>query len=186
MVYLDLGCDLNINAQSLKRFDEYLNITRQENALAFDLPWRAVDWSALNVIEYFHASQSTQNVVIATVLFLRNNTKIHSLLEEWFSLMTKDNFLLTLGGIETSLQLSSNHRHDQSILGFLWHRNNLPCIPDETYWPSHRKFDSDKPIWTSRNREFFSVARSRGLRQLSQVIRKCVVYLRLKLWIKLQ
>lgn len=186
VVYLDMGCDLNINAQSLKRFNEYLNIARQENALAFDLPWRAVDWSAQNVIEYFDASQATQNVVIAGVLILKNNMKIHSLLEEWFSLMTKDNFSLAVGGIETSLQLSSNHRHDQSILSFLWHRYNLPCIPDETYLLSHRKFDSDKPIWTSRNREFFGVARSSALRQLSRITRKCVIYLRLKLRTKLQ
>ena len=185
-VYLDMGCDLNINAQSLKRFNEYLDIARQENAMAFDLPWRAVDWSAQNVIEYFDASKSTQNVVIAGVLFFMNNTKSHSLLEEWFSLMTYDNFSLAVGSTETSLQLSSNHRHDQSILSFLWHRNNLHCIPDETYWISHGKFNSDKPIWTSRNRDFFSVASSSALRQLSRVIRKFVVYLRLKLRIKLQ
>jgi len=163
-----------------------LDIAKQENVLAFDLPWRAVDWSAQNVIEYFDASQSTQNVVIAGVLFLKNSTKIHSLLEEWFSLMTYDNFSLAVGSTETSLQLSSNHRHDQSILSFLWHRNRLNCIPDETFWISHGKFDSDNPIWTSRNREFFSVDISSALRQLSRVIRKFVVYLRLKLRIKLQ
>jgi len=186
VVYFDMGCDLNINALSLEKINEYLNLTKLRDGFAFELPLKEVDWTAKSVLEHFSATQSSKNQVSASVLFLRNTKRINSFLGEWLSSMSERDFLLTIGKTEGSSQEASNHRHDQSILSLLWHRENLYTLPDETHWIMPRIFDSSKPIWVSRNREFFTVNSSSTLRQLSRVIRKFVVYLRLKLRIKLQ
>ena len=173
IVYLDMGCDLNINKQSLGRLAEYLNIAESNNGMAFELNLKESDWTSSNVLEYFKAEESQRNQVSASILIFSNNSDVKLFLENWFRLLTMDNFYLTKGNPDVEFKNSGPfHRHDQSVLSLFWHLSAMPTIPDETYLDVNLVFDHTKPFWTSRNREFFKSSSPALLRLMSRIVRR--------------
>jgi hypothetical protein len=177
-IYLDMGCDLNINRSSFHRLNDYLKLAQTHQGFAFELNLKEVEWTSKNVLDFFAESKSQQNQISASVLILINNTKTLLFLENWLELMKMDNFHLTIGDQEVSSRKANRHRHDQSILSLLWHKSAMVTIPDETYLNADQKFDSNKPFWVSRNREFLKIDSHLLLRQAARLVRKIFVSLK--------
>jgi hypothetical protein len=172
IVYLDMGCDLNVNKTSLQRFEDYLKLAQSNEGFAFELNLKEVEWTSKNVLIHFKASQSQDNQVSASVLVFKNSKKVEFFLDTWLDLMKYDNFFLTKGAHILPSKITDRHRHDQSILSLLWHQSAMVTIPDETYLESNQKFDSGKPFWVSRNRELVKIDSPAILRQAARVVRK--------------
>jgi hypothetical protein len=178
IIYLDMGCDLNINQKSIQRLDDYLELARSYEGFAFELNLKEVEWTSKYVLEYFEASQSQDNQVSASVLIFINSEESNSFIATWLDLMKKDNFYLTKGDANFISSQKDIHRHDQSILSLLWHQSKMVAISDETYLKANQKFDSTKPFWVSRNREILKIDSPIVLRQTARLIRK--IYLLIK------
>jgi hypothetical protein len=172
IIYLDMGCDLNINQKSIQCLDSYLKLAKTYEGFAFELNLKEIEWTSKYVLEYFEASQSIQNQVSASVFIFMNSKKVGSLLDTWLSLMKNDDFYLTKGDRNLTPNDMDHHRHDQSILSLLWHQSTMVAIPDETYLKSNLKFDSTKPFWVSRNREILKIDSPAFARQAVRIARK--------------
>jgi hypothetical protein len=178
IVYLDMGCDLNINQKSVQCLDDYLRLAKTYDGFAFELNLKEIEWTSKFVLEYFQASQSLQNQVSASVLIFMNSKKVESFLDIWLNLMKNDDFYLTKGDRNIAANDVDRHRHDQSILSLLWHQSTMVAIPDETYLKSNQKFDSTKPFWVSRNREILKIDSPAIARQVVRIVRKIYILIK--------
>jgi len=172
IIYLDMGCDLNINKNSIRRLEDYLRLANTYEGFAFELNLKEVEWTSKHVLEYFSASHSQQNQVSASVIIFKNTKKVELFLDRWMALMKNNNFYLTKNVRNPGAHEIDRHRHDQSILSLIWHQSTMFAIPDETYLKSDQKFDSTKPFWVSRNREIFRIDSPVIFRQASRIARR--------------
>jgi hypothetical protein len=175
IIYLDMGCEININSSSRQRLMKYLEMAEKNGALAFELDLKEVDWTSKNTLNHFQSMNSSDKQIVASALFFSNNPKCRGFVNEWLSAMLLDNYSLTIGaGLESELEYDANinHRHDQSILSLIWHKTNFAVIPDETYWGPNWTSGLNFPIWVSRNRELVSVRSNSFSKNCSRLLRK--------------
>jgi hypothetical protein len=175
VVYLDMGCEVNINSTSLQRLLKYLVLVEENNALAFELDLKEINWTAKNTLEHFESVNSSDNQIAASVLLFKNHPKCLEFVNDWLSAMVFDNYSLLLGrGHESDLGYVAdiNHRFDQSILSLMWHKTSFAVIPDETYWGPSWVSGMNFPIWVTRNRELVSVRSGKFNKNCSRVFRK--------------
>jgi len=166
VLYLDVGCHLNINGK--QRLVEYFDMLKDANngILAFQtkpptppLPYDGrkllelpdYKWIKGDLLDYFKVRNNLQllgsGTIGAGVLLVRKTRQACGIIEQWLSVPTRDFSL-----IDDSPSLSPNqpgfveHRHDQAILSILCKLNNIQTISAFEYWyPS--KEDCWKPDW---------------------------------------
>ena len=110
---------------------------------------------------------------------MHRGTESHNLVDRWLQLITENNFELAIGGQENAMLKEFNHhRHDQSILSFLWNRSNMGVLEDECFWSPDWSKGHDYPLWNARNRLYISVARNKFPRAIFRIIRKLHISVR--------
>jgi hypothetical protein len=168
--YLDIGCEFNVNQESILRFREYLLLASSFGSFAFELSEPDLHWTSTRVINELNAEAIAEsNQIAATTFFLSNTPENLRFLDEWVYLCTKNNFKL-LTEEESINSNFKNHRHDQSIFSLLWKmKDNFSC-PNETYWAPNWATDGKSfPIWSARNRLSVSVLSSKQLRLVLRI-----------------
>jgi len=155
-VYIDLGCELNINSSSLNNFLKYINITDTKLALAFEGQLTNKDYTSDIVLRSFNAELFSKNQIFASILFFKNEKKVKDFINRWKDLSISNNFLFLIGGSSQKLIDTNQHRHDQSILSLIWRETEFAILPDESYWLNWAE-GSNAPIWTARNRLQISI-----------------------------
>ncbi len=183
IIYIDAGCELNININSLNRLNEYRNLANNQGLLAFELNTLEIDFTSPYLFNFMNM-EATQNMrqCMATTFLIANTDFGKSFLNEWLRIMKSDNFRLVKGEDDDAIRKEIvvpkyyvEHRHDQSIFSMLVKKYGLQTIREESEWyPNWLSKGLDFPIWASRNRLRISVTSSRILNLSYRLIRKTI------------
>jgi hypothetical protein len=162
IIYLDSGCELNINAKSINRFYEYLCLARDYDALGFELNHLEKKWTSAYTYKYLKPKHSTSKQIHASILIFKKSKITYKFIKKWLDYMSIDNFSLTKGLKNSQLGINlANHRHDQSILSIIFHKEKFATIPDESWFKGNWNSGNDSPIWVARNRLLVSINSNR-------------------------
>jgi hypothetical protein len=162
-IYIDAGCEINLNKKSSKRLEYYKKMATENNFLTFELDHLEHDYTNHNVIANFLPNlPNNSKQICATTFLIANSSYATNFLITWYDKMKENNFynLKPSNNYDTdSLELKHiNHRHDQSVFSLLLKSENISPIKDETYWaPNWKKSGLEFPIWATRNRRGYSV-----------------------------
>lgn len=164
VVFLDAGCQLNINKESLSRLSEYLQILDQYGTLfmqlkpgdfgILDLTERAwTKWDARKKLDPNDEFSDTYQIQSGIIL-VKNSHKTRALAKEWAALCEYEDYRYLRSPVDSSQEEAAylGHRWEQSILSLLAKRNHFNCIPDETYFAPDWTTGLRYPIWATRNR----------------------------------
>lgn len=159
VVYIDAGCEINLNRTSIMRLLQYLRLAETKNGLAFLLDVNDSEYSSPIINEYIpRLGAISEKQISATVLFFPNTSSTHEFLEEWNSWCLHEDYALLKGFLGDESDEFQKHRHDQSILSALWKSKSMEYINDETFWGPNWKVDGiNYPIWAARNRSSHSI-----------------------------
>ena len=181
-IYLDVGCELNMNPISQGRFEEYLNFTNEKGALAFETGYFEVDFTSKFTLNALEFQDNSQIQIAATAIFFRNTSYVNQFVDEWLSAMTKDNFSLTVGenNVENSSKFFSEHRHDQSVLSLLWRRTSFGILKNELYWGPNWEDGKEFPIFATRNRLYVAQSSNFFIKIFFRLLRRILIVLTMR------
>lgn len=162
LIYLDAGCQLNVNEISKSRLDFYVDLTIQHGILAMQLRPGSFNFQDLSEEAWTHPEtlkhmtvsrkEAKVNQVQAGIIFLKKSAETVEFVDNWWRICTSQDFTILSPHKRTSSNLNHNHRFEQSIFSILVKRSNSALIPDETYFHPEWTTGKDFPIWAMRNR----------------------------------
>lgn len=168
LVYIDAGCEFNLNADSSRRMKFYFQETLKQGIFTFHLPgFIEAEWTDQIVLDELNVSindcKSYQR--LATVIFFENSRRSKEVVNDWLEKCKYGNHRFLVG-----LEQNHNHRHDQSLWSITSKRYNIPSISDETFFAPNwhaqgRKF----PIWAKRKSRNIDRAIKATLKYLSVI-----------------
>lgn len=171
IIYLDSGCELNINAKSIDKFYGYLELARDYDALGFELTLLEKKWTSAYTYKYLKPKRSNSKQIQASILIFKKSKITYKFVNKWLDYMSKDNFSLAKGLKNSQLGINQdNHRHDQSILSIIFHKEKFATIPDESWFEGNWNSGSGSPIWTARNRLLISINSNKFILMLFKII----------------
>jgi hypothetical protein len=157
LLYLDAGCELQINSTSVQNWDRYINLLQEFGCLTFDNGQTEDKWTKKELIDYLDASasQASSNQLAAGVLFMRREFAL-SFCKEWISVMQKNDFFFITDEVNRNIQLESfiENRYDQSVISLLLKKNDRNYTlsgNEEIHFPGNWEENRAYPIWTIRN-----------------------------------
>ena len=160
LFYIDAGCDFNLNIESIKRFNEYIELVNKSESgfLRFELKIYEKDFTNKKTFEYFKEKFNinddiyyNQYQLIATVIIMRKTKFVTNFFENVLTVLNDDPDLFTDKYNNTTNR--PEHRHDQSIMSILYkHFKGDLIINDETYFKNGFNSEEAKkyPIWATR------------------------------------
>lgn len=157
ILFLDAGCELNVNSASASRLDFYLAHARQFGICVMRTPHALPDWCKRDTLELFQISpDSLVRTIEPGVIFLSPSASNVKLMDEWIAYARLENFH-HLDDSPSDLPNSHNfreHRHDQAILTCLLASRPEVALEQETYFGPEgwAKAGREFPIWVARNR----------------------------------
>ena len=177
VIYIDAGCELNLNKTSIKRLLNYTKLARQKKILTFELQYLEYEYTSHDVINKIIPNLSPLSKQICATTFLASNSAYtKKLLRQWYIYMKSNHFLYLKSEVQKKSGKSKinliAHRNDQSIFSLLIRKNRIKPIPDETFWGPKWKKGSDYPIWATRNRQKYSVRHLPTFQNLIRASRK--------------
>ena len=156
LLFLDAGCELNVNAKSTGRLFDYMGLAKESGLCLMRNSHLLTSWCKRDTLDVFGVKQnSTLRTVEPGVFFLTNSQENISLLESWIEWAIKENYhhLDDSPSTQTNYLNFIEHRHDQSLLTLLLVDRPETAIEQETYFPhnSWRSSGADYPLWVTRN-----------------------------------
>jgi hypothetical protein len=159
LLYVDVGCELSKFADA--RFKKYINLLKVQPVLAFSTLSKhpEISWTKPILIEYLGTCRKDllQTQVAATFIYFRVSDESRSLVDEWLTIATKDNYRYiddSYPGIANDSFIE--HRHDQSIFSLLYKKKQFRIMYQRTFFPSIVYFNNSlalyEPIHTLRNK----------------------------------
>ena len=158
VLYLDAGCELNLNTRSRQRLHDYFAMAAAGAPVAMRLPASLAEWCKRETLDYFGLPESvarTTPVIEAGVLALAPTAENIDLVRAWAECSLMDDGFLFDDALEPERQsvLFQEHRHDQAVFSCLMHQRDQKGLPSETYFgPEWLPAGCDFPIWAIRNR----------------------------------
>jgi len=162
VVYLDAGCELNVNTYSVRRFREYLQMSVENGFVAMALELSQGVWTKQETLQFFGMSQDgalkTAQVSASALFFPPTRTSLE-LVSEWSRSADIMSGFLFDNELDESRQHPKfqAHRFDQSVLTCLVELQGMTTIPDESYFHDEwQTRGSNYPVWVLRNKFPFS------------------------------
>ena len=157
VLFLDAGCELQINEESIKIWNQYLNVLNSFDCLTFDNGQPEKNWSKMELINFLNPAieKTESNQLAAGVFFMKRNFAL-DFCEQWISIMQEKDFFYITDEVNKEIQLETfrQHRYDQSVFSLLMkeHERNLTLTGDnEIHFPGKWESRRTHPIWTIRN-----------------------------------
>lgn len=161
IVYMDAGCQLNINDRSLSRLQNYVDIVSNSpyGILSFSLRYFTDSrFTKMDVAQTLDATEFMDSKqLVGGVYVVRKCDHVLSLFNEFYDICSSQNYHL----IDDSPSVATNapdfqeHRHDQSVFSLLRKKRGTEIIEDETFW-GPPFFDWKQghiyPIWARRRK----------------------------------
>jgi hypothetical protein len=180
VAYLDAGCILNPNSNSLARLETYKEHALTHSVWATELKSKDQDdfsnsaWCKSDALTYLEANEtiSRMNQVQGGICMFSNDEKALKLLESWHAASIADGHHYLDDSVSKTKNAANfiEHRHDQALFSVLFRLMNLKPIPDETHFPNAWTTDGTPfPIWAARW-TFSSSFRSDGKKSLEMRI----------------
>ena len=157
ILYLDAGCELNINPESIGTFKKYCEILEKNQYLAFPLPHREDNWTKRELLEYLDISKddAESNQIQAGVFFVSRSFSA-KFCADWSEIMQAKNFSLLDDSPSTGTEspMFKEHRHDQSIFSLLLKQCEVQSFiyEQQLFFPPEWKSAHQYPIWVRGNR----------------------------------
>lgn len=176
LLFLDAGCELNVNADSHSRFLQYICRARDSQICLMRTPFRLTQWCKGDLLSEFGIQECSElRTVEPGVLFMTKSRRNIELLEEWIKWGRKQNYhyLDDSPSHLPNFAEFHEHRHDQAILTLLLSDSPEVALEQETFFPNHswRTAGQASPIWVTRNSHPF-LHESEGLpAQMYRLIR---------------
>jgi len=184
VLYIDAGCELNTNPTSKVRLLEYIRLANENSGLAFELPFKEIEWTEPFVVQEIYPMLKEEELQIAGgILFFPNCLSSLQILQDWSANNSKDEYSLLRGKPLNNVahELNSRvieHRFDQSIISLIWKKNKLFTMADETFWhPNWIQNGANFPIWATRSKLRISFQSNkiafflyRGIRKMLQLL----------------
>ena len=157
VVFLDAGCELNVNPQSTRRLVEYTEAAEDYGFLAMRTTFTLAQWTKADLV---HASKNEDRqhgtcLIEPGVMLMTctpENAERMATWEEWCE-VEEYHLLDDSPSVRPNDPAFIEHRHDQSVLTCLDAKLGLYTIPRESYFPGAWQTDgATYPFWASRNR----------------------------------
>lgn len=157
LLYADAGCSFNIEGRN--RFIEYLNILRKSNRsnLAFQLMgYQEKAYTKADLFKYFNVEQNEQikdsGQLIATLFFLKKNSKSLKLIDDWYSICHQHpNLINDTPSAFPNDDSFIDHRHDQSLFSVLRKLHGCEILHSEfdfwEDWDNYKQFPIHARRW---------------------------------------
>ena len=160
-IYIDAGCEINLNENSTKKLKFYLDKATETGGVFFQLIQAENEFTSPELLNLFDSESDRKSGQIhATCFIVHRSFQTKKLLDDWINLAIVDEYKYLVGKkFSKDLNLVGNfvHRHDQSILSLLVKKSEFTILQDETYFkPFWRKNGSNFPFWATRNRHILS------------------------------
>lgn len=156
LVYLDAGCQLNVNERATDRLADYSRIAQESGVFAMRTGLTLSSWCKADLMDRLNLSeaQGEKKLLEPGVLFLTRTPGSMMFVQRWLDLAREESHHY-LDDSPSRIANSPHfveHRHDQAIFSCLYVADGLQDLPLETYFPnrwstSGRNF----PIWAARN-----------------------------------
>lgn len=146
LVYCDAGCEIDINRQDT--FQKYLQLTRSNSFLAFEINQESRQWVNDATIEYFgldrHSKILRQNQFEAGVLIIRKDKTSSEIVRRWLQIaLERPDLFSDRSSFGTKFDGFKEHRHDQSILDLLLKINDISGVLRDQFNPIQTKRTND-------------------------------------------
>jgi hypothetical protein len=157
VLYLDAGCELNINNKSKKTFSYYCDLLSANDYLAFALEHPEEKWTKKDLFDYMGAcGDEFLGPQIQSAVIFMSREFASTFCADWTRIMTTRDFKLlddSPSG-QDELTIFIEHRHDQSIFSLLIKRQRVSSFISEEnlYFPPFWENGDAYPIWTTRNK----------------------------------
>jgi hypothetical protein len=194
--YSDIGC--HFNKSGLKRFNDYLDIMKENNILAFQynkpnfqtdkkLKYQIYyehEYTKKDLFNYFKISNtssiSKSEQVWSGTIFFKNNIETKNFLNKWLEVCNHSNLIDDSPSIEKNSEKFIEHRHDQSAFSILCKLNNVVTLSaSECEWAEDqngRYWDHLKnyPILAKRDKQLNLFKRffARQYKNIRRIINK--------------
>jgi hypothetical protein len=177
IIYLDSGCELNINSESLPIFDEYLTLVEETGAVVFSLDLVEEEWTQQCTIEKLRATEvEVKSSQIMATAFMMTHEFASDFCHKWETHMAENHwrYLMDDQSKPSGIAEFKAHRHDQSYFSILIkRREGITIKPNsEVYFAPHWDNGWQYPIWTTRNRTGIKIDEQRGWRMFLVIFQK--------------
>ena len=161
LAYLDAGCVLNANRQSLSRLEAYKSHATEHSIWATELvsdafhDFRNSTWCKADALHYLGSNQwiNESNQVQGGIMMLTKTRIATEVTDSWFSSAIADGYHY-LDDSDSNIVNPVNfvqHRHDQALFSVIFRHFNLTPMKDETFFPnSWESQGRNFPIWAPR------------------------------------
>jgi hypothetical protein len=117
IVYADCGCSLN--SKGVKRLKEYVNMARDKDLVAFQLPFDEYVWTKGDLLHELGCDEACYKTgqIMTTAFIYKNCGRMKDFFAKLLKIALKDNykFVTDVQSVKPNLPGFSEHRHDQSI-----------------------------------------------------------------------
>ena len=161
LIYADAGCYLNLNALSVKRLYEYIEMVKNTplGLLSFQMEhlpeYKYTKRRTIRDIIGLVANPTTNRIIrtgqcMATVVIMRKTPLSVGFVNEWWRYAENYNIINDLR-CELEHPELIDHRHDQSIYSILAKKHGATLIKDETFfYPNWKEEGANYPFWAIR------------------------------------
>jgi hypothetical protein len=164
LIYLDVGCEFNVNKSSIDTLSDYLSKAETYGFVAFSTEIEKY-WTKQSLIKYINPSKELlDSPQIQTGIIIFNTRIVREICEKWVEIMRHSNYSflidVPLNELNQEIYGFKEHRHDQSIFSVLAKENYSGQIYsnlEETYFPRNWHNNLDKPFFAVRNLRLTSI-----------------------------
>ena len=136
LLYCDAGCTLNVNG--LSRFNDYLNIMKDNEILSFELNFLEKIWTKMDLFKYLDMDKPKyfdSKQLVGGIYFIKKTERTINIINEWYNIMSANYNLINDSKSIIINDISfKEHRHDQSVFSLLRKKYGSFIIKDETYF----------------------------------------------------
>lgn len=153
IMYVDSGTILNLNPETINKFEDYLEMANKQGLFAFQTNHIERNWTKNDLLQKFPQEFWGSNQFLGSPIIAKPE-EIINLCTRWLEIGRLENYHY----IDDSPSNSANsmgfieHRHDQSILSLLLKERQI-VGPDqsETFFSDWIREGSSFPIWNMRH-----------------------------------
>lgn len=155
LLYLDCGCELNLQGKS--RFMEYIELVKTNQRMLFHLEENHTErrWCKMDLIRELGFDKEDKCLLMpqaeSGMQFYINNKENLKLLKDYCKYGSMYHLIDDSPSKRTNFLEFEENRHDQSVLSLLFKRNSYYSMYDETYPVTMKGDKSRYPIWSIRN-----------------------------------
>jgi hypothetical protein len=152
LVYCDIGCI--INPKGIRRFNEYKELLREVDMLAFQTPHLECQYCKMDLVVQLNAERFLNTgQVAATSFIIKKTPNTVDIINTWIKLASDYHLIDDSPSIIQNHPDFIDHRHDQSIFSLICKTKNVLLLQNEIWMALDQNgylFDDEYPFHGAR------------------------------------